>query len=60
MPPRKLVQSSNRAGYPGPSQSREQFFFENVVLFAAEEQRTVVMTTDNPELVEQAYQVRVG
>ncbi|KAL5265524.1 hypothetical protein ACHWQZ_G006296 [Mnemiopsis leidyi] len=37
--------------------SREQFFFESVVLFAAEEQRTVIMTTDNPELVEHAYQV---
>ncbi|XP_063676819.1 ATP-binding cassette sub-family C member 9-like isoform X1 [Bolinopsis microptera] len=39
------------------TQSREQFFFESVVLFAAEENRTVVMTTDNPELVEHAHQV---
>lgn len=37
--------------------TRQQFFFESIVVFAEEEGRTIVMTTDNPELLEHAQQV---
>eukprot|EP00116_Pleurobrachia_bachei_P001272 sb/3461534/ len=39
-------------------ESRDQFFFESVLLFAVgEEGRTVVMTTSNTELIEHAHKV---